>query len=99
MTERRGETFVIGEAPEGAGRIEFTTFVLGLASTALIHLGEAPNPETGKAEPNLLLARESVDLLSLLQEKTRGNLTAEEQRVLDDVLADVRLRFVRVSQR
>ena len=100
MSERRGETFVMqGEVPPSARPIEFTTFVLGLASTTLIHLGDAPNPETGSAQPSLVLARESIDLLCLLREKTQGNLTAEEQRVLDDVLADLRLRYVRASGR
>src|SRR6476659_1117494 len=98
MTEKRGETFVIQSEPS-AKPIEFTTFVLGLASTTLIHLGAAPNPETGKAELNLALARETLDLISLLREKTRGNLTEDEQRVLENVLADLRLRFVEASRR
>lgn len=98
MTEKRGETFVIQSEPS-AKPIEFTTFVLGLASTTLIHLGAAPNPETGKAELNLTLARETLDLISLLREKTRGNLTEDEQRVLENVLADLRLQFVEASRR
>ena len=96
--ERRGDTFVMrdeGEGPEGP--ISFTTFVLGLASTVLAHLGETPHPETGRPEVNLTLARQSLDLLSLLQEKTRGNLTQEEERVFAALLTDLRLRFVRVS--
>lgn len=98
MTERRGETFVMKEEAS-ASEISFSTFVIGLASTALIHLGEAPSPETGERTPNLDLARQSLDLLALLQTKTRGNLDAEETALFDNVLADLRLRFVGLSKR
>ena len=96
--EKRGETFVMrGEAPEDA--ITFSTFLIGLASSALIHLGEAPNPETGKAERDLLLARQSIELLGMLHDKTRGNLTPEEKQLFDNLLADLRLRFVEANKR
>lgn len=90
MTERRGETFVM----EDTESLSFSTFVLGLASSALIHLGEAPNPETGTASVNLVLARQSLDLLELLRQKTRGNLTIEEEQLFTTLLTDLRLRFV-----
>lgn len=93
--EKRGDTFVMKEA----GPIEFTTFVLGLAHTSLIHLGDVAHPETGQARVDLPLARESIELLTLLREKTRGNLTPEEERVFEDVLARLRLRFVEASKR
>jgi len=89
----RGETFVMSDAP-----IAFNTFVLGLASTAFIHLGVAPNPETGRSERNLGLARQSLELLSLLKEKTRGNLTPEEEQFFTQLLTDLRLRYVEVSR-
>lgn len=98
--EKRGETFVMrggDSSPEGP--ISFSTFILGLASTALIHLGEAPNPETGRIERELTLARQSLELLSMLHEKTRGNLTAEESRLFDNILTDLRLRYVEASKR
>jgi hypothetical protein len=100
--QKRGETFVMkGEAPSKApeSSITFSTFLIGLASSALIHLGEAPNPETGRAERDLLLARQSLDLLGMLHDKTRGNLTSEEQQLFDNLLADLRLRFVGASKR
>lgn len=90
MTARRGDTFVMAES-EG---LSFSTFVLGLASTTLIHLGDAPNPETGVAAHNLVLARQTIELLELLQQKTRGNLTAEEEQLFRSLLADLRLRYV-----
>jgi Domain of unknown function (DUF1844) len=96
--EKRGETFVMPDGAEGKP-IEFTTFLFGLASAALIHLGDSPDPSTGKAEVNLPLARESIELLALLRRKTEGNLTPEEQKVFDELLADVRMRYVRHSGR
>ncbi|HEX8819759.1 MAG TPA: DUF1844 domain-containing protein [Archangium sp.] len=100
--EKRGETFVMrGEEPSRApeAAITFSTFLVGLASSALIHLGEAPNPETGRSERDLVLARQSMDLLGMLHDKTRGNLTSEEQQLFDNLLADLRLRFVKANKR
>lgn len=78
--------------------ISFGTFVISLASSAVFHLGEAPHPETGKAEQNLVLAKQTIDLLGILQEKTRGNLTDEESRLLQSLLYDLRVRFVAASR-
>lgn len=97
MADRRGETFVMQES-HGSSVINFSTFVMGLASTTLIHLGDAPNPETGKRALNLELARQSLDLLAILQTKTRGNLEPDESKLFENVLADLRLRFVAVSK-
>lgn len=97
MADKRGETFVMkGELPDKP--IAFSTFVLGLASTALIHLGEAAHPDTGEKRVDLALARQSLDLLSLLREKTRGNLTAEEEKLFDDVLTSLRLKYVEAQK-
>jgi hypothetical protein len=75
--------------------LDFTAFVLSLASSALIHLGEAPDPVSGKIQdPDLMLAQESIDLLALLAEKTKGNLTGDESRFLQTMLYDLRMRFV-----
>jgi hypothetical protein len=93
VAERRGETFVMQEGVP-SGPISFSTFILGLASTTLIHLGEAPNPDTGERGVSLELARQSLDLLDLLEQKTRGNLTTDEQRLFASVLADLRIKFV-----
>jgi hypothetical protein len=86
-----------GAAPE-LPRIDFATFVLSLSHGALVHLGDAPDPSGVKSPPDLELARQTIDLLSLMEEKTRGNLTGEEERVLANILADLRLRFVEVSK-
>ncbi len=77
--------------------LTFTLFVLSLASTAAIHFGDLPDPSGGKGEPNLEGAAQMIEILSLLDQKTRGNLTAEERQVLEQVLYELRLRFVEVS--
>ena len=77
--------------------LDFATFVLGIIGSAYVHLGDAPNPE-GQPERNLLLARQDIDLLGLLQEKTKGNLTGDEERLLEQALCDLRMRWVEVSR-
>jgi hypothetical protein len=80
------------------GPIDFYTFVLSLASSAFVHLGDAPHPETGApAAPDLLLAKQVIDILAMLGEKTKGNLTPEEERFLETLLTDLRIRFVERS--
>lgn len=91
MSARQGESFVMNDEAS----LSFSSFVLGLASTALIHLGDTPDPETGKAMVNLAGARQTINVLEMLRVKTRGNLTAEEDRLISELLTDVRLRFVR----
>jgi len=80
------------------GPVDFGTFVLSLGSSALVHLGEIQHPDTPEAKENMLLARQTIDLLAMLEEKTRGNLTGEEKRFLSDLLADLRLKFVERSR-
>jgi len=79
-------------------QLSFTAFVISLASTAAIHLGDLVDPMTkDKTEPNLEGAAQMIEILSLLEEKTKGNLSAEERQVLEQVLYELRLRFVEVS--
>jgi hypothetical protein len=81
------------------GPIDFYTFVLSLGSSAFVHLGDAPHPETGApAEPDLLLAHQTIDILAMLRDKTKGNLTPEEEKFLDALLTDLRIRFVEKSK-
>src|SRR6266487_3134662 len=78
-------------------QLSFTAFVLSLASTAAIHFGDLPDPVSGlPSEPNLEAAAQMIEILSLLDVKTRGNLTAEERQMLEQVLYELRLRFVEV---
>lgn len=78
--------------------IDFVTFVLSLNHSARLHLGDAPDPLSGQIEKNLPLARQTIDLLAMLQDKTRGNLSGDEERVLSQALFDLRMRFVEVSK-
>ena len=75
--------------------LSFTAFVLSLTSTAAIHFGDLPDPVSGnRAEPNLEGAAQMIEILGLLEQKTRGNLTADERSFLEQVLYELRLRYV-----
>jgi hypothetical protein len=78
--------------------LSFTAFVISLATTAAIHLGDIPDPATNQpVEPNLEAAKQMIDILSLLDEKTRGNLTAEERQVMEQILYELRMRYVEIG--
>ncbi len=79
-------------------RMDFSTFVLSLSSSALTHLGEVPDPGTGQTQENLPMAKQTIDLLAMLEEKTRGNLTPEEARLLKDFLFEVRMKYVQKAE-
>ena len=84
-----------GELPQ----VTFVGFVLSLAHTAAVHFGDVPDPVSGQtAETNLDAAQQMIDILSLLEEKTRGNLTAEERQLLEQILYELRLRFVEIRK-
>ncbi len=72
----------------------FSTFILSLSTSALVHLGELPDPISNKKEVNLQLAKQTISIIEMLKEKTKGNLTDEEEKLLDSVLYDVRLKFL-----
>jgi hypothetical protein len=78
--------------------VDFPTFVLSLGSSVLMHLGEGERPEAPRPEPNLLLAKHTIDILSMLQEKTKGNLSPPEQQLLENLLYDLRLRYVAAAK-
>ena len=77
--------------------IDFSTFMLSLSHSALVHLGDAPDPTGAAAAVSLPLARQTIDLLALLQEKTKGNLTGAEEHMMDQVVYELRMRYVEVS--
>jgi Domain of unknown function (DUF1844) len=80
--------------------ISFTAFVLSLAHTAAVHFGDIPDPVSGQQTPaNLAAAQQMIDILSLLEQKTRGNLTVEERQFLEQILYELRLRYVEVRAR
>ena len=84
---------------EQPSALNFTTFVLSLMHTAAVHLGDAADPHTGQTgEANLDAAQHMIDILGILEEKTRGNLTVEERQFLEQGLYELRLRFVEVRK-
>ncbi|MEO6954249.1 MAG: DUF1844 domain-containing protein [Polyangia bacterium] len=82
------------DAPQADEELDFSAFMLSLASSALVHLGELEHPEHANTSENLALAKQSLDILGLLQEKTRGNLTDDEQKLLEQLLYELRLKYV-----
>jgi uncharacterized protein DUF1844 len=92
------------DKPQDLPEMSFATLVISLTTSALVHLGVPPEAGEAGAEaapppqPNLPLARQTIDILEILQEKTRGNLDEAELRLLESVLHDLRMRFVAVRQ-
>ncbi len=81
--------------------IDFSTFILSLSSSAAYHLGLAPHPDgaTGEGGQNLTMAKQTIDILHILQEKTKGNLSGTEERLMGEVLYNLRMAFVRASNK
>lgn len=87
------------EGPPSREPISFTGFILSLGTSALIHLGDEVDPATGKKEFHLDRAREVIDLLSVLEEKTKGNLLPEEQSLMSRLLFTLRMRYIESERR
>jgi len=98
MSPQEGAGFVWNTAASPEEAASFSTFILALASTILIHLGEMEEPQTQQKNIHLPLARQCLDFLGILHLKTQGNLTTEESRLLHQILTDLRLVYVRVQQ-
>jgi Domain of unknown function (DUF1844) len=79
--------------------VSFSTFVLGLSTQALLHLGEIDSPLSGKVEQDLPAAKHVIDILGILRDKSRNNLEQAEERLLDSVLYDLRMRYVALTQK
>lgn len=90
--EKAGSTGSIGEAHP---KIDFSTFILSLFTTAQFQLGEIPNPFTQKFEQDLTLAVETIDIIRLLREKTAGNLNPEESKLIEDLLYTLKMSYIR----
>ena len=93
MAEVQTNTQSLGEISQ-----RFIEFVMMHAQNAALFLGQIPNPQTGKGEVNLELAKMFIDQLGMIQEKTRGNLTNEEGAVLRNTLSNLQMAFVEVSK-
>ena len=105
MTEAQGDNFTMRD-PEQHNReasskpagtlpeINFSSFILSLGSSALYHFGEIPDPVSGAKQRNLDLARQTIDILVVLRDKTTGNLSEDEARLLESLLHDLQMRYV-----
>ena len=96
MLASRGGDDQIPRTPSG---ITFTGFILSLATTAAVHFGDIADPNTGNAaSPILLPPAQMIEIITMLQEKTQGNLSDPEAKLVDDLLYELRLRFVNAQQ-
>ena len=94
-TKASGEDTFTQEGP--LPEIDFTHFVFSISTSALIQLGEVQDPFTQKTAKNLPLAKQTIDLIGMLKEKTKGNLSPEEEKLIESILYDLRMRYVKAS--
>jgi len=79
--------------------VSFSGFIISLTTTAAVHFGDFPDPVTGEIKPpNIQGASQMIEILAMLEQKTRGNLTAQERSLLEQVLYDLRMRYVAAQQ-
>lgn len=90
-TEKKGNAQESPPLPE----VNFNSLIFSLSSSALLNTGEIADPQTGEKKKDLPLAKHSIDIIAMLQEKTRGNLNDDEKQFIDSILTDLRLRYVR----
>ena len=96
--EKEKQAQATPEESAPAAEADFLGFVSTLAMQALMALGEMPNPQTGQAQPDLPQARYLIDVIQILSDKTKGNLSAEETAELKTLLYELRVKFVKKSQ-
>jgi hypothetical protein len=114
MTEAQGDNFVMRDSEQAEGdrkkqdasqkkaampEINFSSFILSLGSSALYHFGEIPDPVSGEKQRNLDMARQTIDILVVLRDKTTGNLSDEEARLLESLLHDLQMRYVQETKK
>ena len=87
-------------AAEGQNfQIDFSTFVLSLTSSAFYHLGDMPDPTTGKTETNLPAVQQTIDMLMMLKDKTQGNLSPDEQKLLDQLIYELQMKYIEKTKK
>lgn len=105
LSEKEAETHDTQESSEPAGagadpqnqkpfQIDFSTFIMSLTSSAFYHLGDIADPETGKTETNLPAVHQTIDMLTMLREKTQGNLNVEENKLLEQLIYELQMKYV-----
>jgi len=80
-------------------RLTFSTFVLSLSTSVLVNLGELPDPLKNEKDINLPLAKQTIGIIEMLMEKTKGNLTEDEDRLIDGMLYDLRMKYVEAAKK
>ncbi len=94
-TDRTEESSPDQTRTEPFPELDFSAFILSLATSAQVGLGAVPNPQTSQSEQNLPVAKQMIDLLGLLKDKTKGNLSPDEQALLDTALFNLRMQYVK----
>jgi len=105
LSEEEAETHDTQDSTETAGagtdhqhqqpfQLDFSTFIMSLTSSAFYHLGDIADPETGKTETNLPAVHQTIDMLTMLKEKTQGNLSAEENKLLEQLIYELQMKYV-----
>lgn len=94
MTDRSSSQDCAGANGAPLPEVTFSTFIISLASSALVGLGEVPDPATGRVTRDLLLARHNIDVLEMLRQKTENGLDAQERGLLENILCELRLKYV-----
>ena len=109
-TEKKEEKKTVPEKEEAAGKpeeetqraplpeVNFNSLIFSLSSSALFHLGEIADPQTGQKKMDLPLAKHTIDTIGMLKEKTKGNLDDEEEKFLEGILTDLRWRYVKATK-
>ena len=75
-------------------QVDFSTFIMSLTSSAFYHLGDMPDPSTGKKEVNLPAVQQTIDMLIMLREKTKGNLKEDEKKLLEQLVYELQVKYV-----
>ena len=79
-------------------QVDFPTFIMSLSSSAFYHLGDMPDPTTGKKELNLPAVQQTIDMLNMLKEKTKGNLKEDESKLLEQLIYELQVKYVAKSK-
>ena len=95
--EKEAEREAPGEETQ-LPEVNFATFIFSLSSSALLHFGDIPDPSSGTNKKNLAMAKHTIDILGMLEEKTRGNLTRDEEQLFKNILYDLRMRYVKETE-
>jgi Domain of unknown function (DUF1844) len=87
------------QAQEPLPAINFSTFIISLSTQALLHLGEIADPQSGEVHKDVAVAKQMIDIIGMLRDKTKGNLDPGEERLTEDILYDLRMKYVEAVQK